>query len=86
MIIEAMHAVLLVGIAAAAIMALRGKDLLESVIYLAAMSLLLSVEFYMMHAPDVAIAEAAVGAGLTTAIYIIAIKKTERFENVPERS
>jgi len=36
--------------------------------------LLLSLEFYILQAPDVAIAEAGIGAGLTTAIYIIALR------------
>jgi len=44
------------------------------------MSLLLSLEFYILQAPDVAIAEAAIGAGLTTAIYILAIRGTRRME------
>ena len=82
MILEAIHALLLVGIVGTAFMALKVRDLLVSVVYLAAASLLLSVEFYMLHAPDVAIAEAAVGAGLTTAIFMMAIRKTERYENV----
>jgi energy-converting hydrogenase B subunit D len=81
MMLEALHAVLLSGMAGTAFMALKSRDLLVSVIYLAAMSLLLSVEFYLLHAPDVAIAEAAVGAGLTTAIFMMAIRKTERYEN-----
>jgi len=37
---------------------------------------LLSLEFYILHAPDVAIAEAAIGAGLTMAIFIFAIRGT----------
>jgi len=82
MILEAIHALLLAGMVGTAIMALKVRDLLVSVVYLAAMSLLLSVEFYLLHAPDVAIAEAAVGAGLTTAIFMMAIRKTERYENV----
>jgi uncharacterized MnhB-related membrane protein len=44
------------------------------------MSLLLSLEFYILQAPDVAIAEAGVGACLTTAILIIAIRATKREE------
>jgi energy-converting hydrogenase B subunit D len=44
------------------------------------MSLLLSLEFYILQAPDVAIAEAGVGAALTTAILILAIKATKRTE------
>ncbi len=82
MILEAIHALLLAGMVGTAFMALKVRDLLVSVVYLAAMSLMLSVEFYLLHAPDVAIAEAAVGAGLTTAIFMMAIRKTERYENV----
>lgn len=70
----------LIGIIMAAFFALRFKDLLASVISLAIMSLLLSIEFYILQAPDVAIAEAAVGAGLSTAVYVIAIKKSSRWE------
>ncbi len=72
---------ILTGIALTAFLALKSKDLLVSVVYLAAMSLMLAIEFYILQAPDVAIAEAAIGAGLTTAIYVIAIKKTERMEH-----
>ncbi len=63
-----------------AVLAVRFKDLLASVIALAAFSLALSAEFFILHAPDVAIAEAAVGAGLTTAIYIFTIRSTKRME------
>lgn len=71
---------ILMGIAITAFLALKSKDLLVSVIYLAAMSLMLATEFYILQAPDVAIAEAAIGAGLATAIYVITIKRTERRE------
>jgi len=57
------------------------KDLIASAIAVAAMSLLLSLEFFILQAPDVAIAEAGVGACLTTAILIIAIKATKRMED-----
>jgi uncharacterized MnhB-related membrane protein len=56
------------------------KDLIAAAIAVAAMSLLLSFEFYILQAPDVAIAEAGVGACLTTAILIIAIRATRREE------
>ena len=71
---------ILIGIIISAFFALRFKDLIASVISLAIMSLLLSIEFYILQAPDVAIAEAAVGAGLSTAIYVIAIRKTGRWD------
>ena len=64
-----------------AIIAIWFKDLLASIISLAVMSLLLSLYFYILHAPDVAVAEAGVGACLTTAIMIMAIKATKRMED-----
>jgi len=81
MIFEVVQGVLLLGIVATAFKALNSKDLLVGTIFLAAMSLLLSAEFYLLQAPDVAIAEAAIGAGLSTAIFVMAIKKTKRWED-----
>lgn len=81
MIFEIIQTLLLAGVIGASLMALKSKDLLTSVIFLAIMSLLLSAEFYILQAPDVAIAEAAVGAGMTTAIYVIAVNKTSRWED-----
>ena len=63
-----------------AIMAVVMKDLLACVIALAIMSLLLSLYFYLLDAPDVAIAEAGVGACITTALFIIALRATHRYE------
>jgi len=80
MIADIAHIILLLAIVVAAFLAIRFKDLVSAVIALAAMSLLLSLEFYLLQAPDVAIAEAAIGAGLSTAIFIIAIRGTERME------
>ncbi len=72
--------VLLLLIISSALYAIKTRDLLVATVSLASMSLLLSLEFYILEAPDVAIAEAGIGAGLTTAIYILAIKRTERTE------
>ncbi|MGQ9477196.1 MAG: DUF4040 domain-containing protein [Candidatus Bipolaricaulia bacterium] len=72
--------VLLVVILGAGFLAIRFKDLLSSVVALAAVSLALSLEFYVLQAPDVAIAEAGIGAGLTTAVFVLALRKTRRKE------
>jgi uncharacterized MnhB-related membrane protein len=61
-------------------LALHFKDLISAVIALAVFSLLNALLFYLLHAPDVAIAEAAVGAGVATVIFIWVIGKTERRE------
>jgi len=79
--IEIVSYVVLAAIVVTAILALKSRDLVYSVVFLAMMSLLLSLEFYILQAPDVAMAEAAIGAGLSSAIYIIAINRTGRFED-----
>lgn len=80
MIIETIHIILPALIVVASLFAVLLKDLLSAAIAVAAMSLLLSLEFYILQAPDVAIAEAGVGACLTTAILVLAIKATKRME------
>ena len=81
MIMEAIHIILPVLIVVASAFAIYLKDLVAAAIAVAAMSLLLSLEFYILNAPDVAIAQAGVGACLTTAILIIAIRATKRMED-----
>jgi energy-converting hydrogenase B subunit D len=75
-----MHVIVLVLIVAGGALAVWFKDLLSSVLALAAASLLVSLEFFILQAPDVAIAEAGIGAALTTAIYVIAVRRTRRKE------
>ncbi|MFH1063740.1 MAG: hydrogenase subunit MbhD domain-containing protein [Candidatus Woesearchaeota archaeon] len=81
---DILHIAVLLTLIVTAVLAVRFKDLLASVISLAAFSLALSVEFFLLHAPDVAIAEAGIGAALTTAIYIFALRSTRRMEEEPE--
>ena len=80
MIGNIIHVVVLVLIVAGGALAVWFKDLLSSVLALAAASLLVSLEFHILQAPDVAIAEAGIGAALTTAIYVIALRRTRRKE------
>jgi len=69
---------------ASAIVAIRFRNLIAAVIAMAVFSLALSLEFFILQAPDVAIAEAGVGAGLTTAMYLLAIRNTTDEEEVAE--
>lgn len=75
---DLLHILVLAGIVISAVMVIWQKDLISAAIALGACSLLLSLEFFILGAPDVAIAEAGVGAALTTAIFILAIKETIR--------
>ena len=73
-------AILSVPVIVFALLAVRSKDLLSSVIFLAVVSMSLALIFLVLKAPDIAITEAAINAGLATLIYVIAIKKTRRDE------
>lgn len=63
-----------------AILSLTARDLLAMTVLLAVFSLLCAVVFYYLHAPDVAITEAAVGAGVSTLILVWAVRRTTRRE------
>ncbi len=57
---------------------LLNRDLLFGAIALSAFSLISAILFYLLYAPDVAITEAAVGAGVSTVVYVWAIGATDR--------
>jgi energy-converting hydrogenase B subunit D len=75
-----LHIIIPLALVACAIFVAVFRDLLYAVVALAVLSLLLAFQFYLMKAPDVAIAEAGIGAAVTTAIFIIAIRATKRME------
>ena len=51
------------------------KDLLTSIIIYMAYSMIMSVIWITLESPDLAITEAAVGAGVTTLLLFLALKK-----------
>lgn len=71
-----MIAFFLALILALAIAALKFRKHLHGVIALAGVSLLLAAVLYLLHAPDVAITEAAMGAGISTIVFLWVIKHT----------
>ena len=73
-----MTEIVLVVQAIICVFALQAKDLLNAVILLSVFSLLNALLFFYLHAPDVALTEAAVGAGISTFIFVWIIYKTDR--------
>jgi uncharacterized MnhB-related membrane protein len=67
-----------------AVFAVEWRDLLAAVVGMAAVSLFASLLFFFLQAPDVAMTEAAIGAALSGAVFIFAIKRTRRFETEEE--
>lgn len=72
--VMALQIALGLGMVVLAVSVLFMRNLMASAVALAGFSLLLALEFYVLQAPDVAIAEAGIGAGLTTAIFMVAIR------------
>lgn len=62
-----------------AIIAIQTSILRNAIIYLAVFSMLSSVIYLLLGAPDVAIAEAVIGCTLSTVLYLVALKKYRIF-------
>ncbi len=68
--------VLCAGILISGILAVTLDNLLSAVISAGLASLFASVVYVVLAAPDVAMTEASIGSGLTTMIFLYAIRKT----------
>jgi len=64
----------------AAVGAAVHRNLLSAVVFAGVASLAVSFLFLRLSAPDVAMTEAAIGAGLSTVIFLIAVRRTEETE------
>ena len=74
-LVVVLNSLVLLGALASAIVAVQAKKMLDSVIALGATGSFIALEFLLLQAPDVAIAEASVGAVLSTVLFIIALRK-----------
>lgn len=57
---------------------LTGRDLFRSVVLFIVFGLLMSLVWLRLGAPDIALAEAAIGTGLTAALLIEAVRQIEK--------
>lgn len=73
-IISLVVVILLLGIA---FLAINSKNLIKSVLFLSALSMLAVVSFVLMKAPDVAITEAVIGSGLVSALFVFTLLSTK---------
>ena len=70
-----LNVIAVTGIVVSALVASTSEKLLSSVIALGTTGIFAAAEFLLLHAPDVAISEAAVGAALSPLIFIVTLKK-----------
>ena len=69
------NCILLGFLVVCAIGASLSKSLLNSILIFMSYSLVMSVIWILLESPDLAITEAAVGAGVTTVLFLVTLKK-----------
>ena len=74
-IVVILNVLIVLGMVISAILAVHFENLLSSIIALSIIGLFCAAEFLVLHAPDVAISEAAVGAALVPLIFIVTLRK-----------
>ncbi|MCT4606178.1 MAG: DUF4040 domain-containing protein [Marinisporobacter sp.] len=72
---EIFSVVMLLFLICAAISVSIIKDLLGTIIVFTVYSLIMAILWQQLNAPDLAITEAAVGAGITTLLFVLTLKK-----------
>lgn len=77
----ALNLLLLMFLVSTAAAAIALKDLLAAAVVFSAYSLMMAILWTQLRAPDLALTEAAVGAGITTVLFIITIYRTTRKED-----
>ncbi|MBQ8206703.1 MAG: DUF4040 domain-containing protein [Bacilli bacterium] len=72
--------ILLTSIVVCALATIFTKRLLTAVVIYMSFSLIMSIIWVLLQAPDLAITEAAVGAGITSILYFVTLDKIKRIE------
>ncbi len=67
--------IVLLSLLVCAIATSLSRNLLTSIVIFMAYSLLMSIMWILLQSPDLAITEAAVGAGVTSILFFITLKK-----------
>ena len=78
--IKIFETILLLGLVSCAIAVSFSKKLLNSVLIFMSYSLMMSIIWILLESPDLAITEAAVGAGVTSLLFFITLKKIRSME------
>ena len=82
-IFDLLLALTLVGLAWTA---LTAKDLFKAIVLFISFGMLMAVAWLRLEAVDIALAEDAIGAGLTGAIFIMAIKRMPKNQQPKKKS
>lgn len=75
--LKVFETILLLGLVICAIAVSFSKNLLNSILIFMSYSLVMSIIWILLESPDLAITEAAVGAGVTSILFFITLKKIQ---------
>ena len=75
-----LNIILLLFVIVCAVSVSMTKNLLTSLVIFMSQSLAMSIIWILLESPDLAITEAAVGAGITGLLFIVALKKIHALE------
>ncbi|MBR2901884.1 MAG: DUF4040 domain-containing protein [Clostridia bacterium] len=78
------RAILLTFLLVCAIATAFSKKLLNTTIIFMSYSLIMAIVWVLLESPDLAITEAAVGAGITSVLFFLALRKIERIRSDEE--
>jgi uncharacterized MnhB-related membrane protein len=76
--------ILMLGLIVCAVAANFTKKLLPTIIIYAAFGTMLSVIWLLLNAPDLAITEAAVGVGIDSILFLLALRSMHRIDGTED--
>lgn len=82
---QALNIILLIFILGCALAVALSKNLLQAIVIFMSQSLAMSVIWILLESPDLAITEAAVGAGITSLLLFVTLKKIHAIDARQER-
>jgi uncharacterized MnhB-related membrane protein len=77
---ELINVLIIIFLIVAALYIESTKDLLAAIIIFSAYSLVMSLLWLFLRTPDIALTEAAIGAGVTTVLFVAVLARTKRLE------
>jgi energy-converting hydrogenase B subunit D len=83
---EAVNLILLVGMLLSALLVVQVRRVIDAVIAFAAVGTFLTLIFFQMQAPDVALSEAAVGAVAVPMVVLISMAKIRSLVDNPSEA
>lgn len=76
--------ILLLFLIVCAVAVSLSKNLLNSILIFMSYSLVMSIIWILLESPDLAITEAAVGAGITSVLFFVTLKKIQAMKTTEE--